>query len=699
MKLRSAAWLISGLFMAACGGSPASPSVATKEQGLSPIGNCQQLERRIKDKVRADMQERVLSNWKLALQGGGPCYGPWADGAKGVPMPAAVAAANGGAESAEGAKEYSTTTTQEAGVDEADFVKNDNRNIYLLAGNQLQIYQAWPAPQTRLIASVGLEGRPRALFVSSGKAVVYSDVESKDATLRIAPPWYYRYRAGLKITVLDLTDLERARVEREISLDGSYESSRRIDSAVHTVVTFPEFSFPELRDWPDDLPYCGEKSDPMAVYVAFRKLLAKNLAIIAKTPMASLIPSIQDTRILPDGRRVEQDLLAGCQGIYWPSDASGQGFASVLSLDLVGGATPKVTTIVGQQGEIYASSGALYLTHQNWNTKPHYGIWHPTWDEGRESTTFHKFSLQSSPASSTYQASGVVEGRLLNQFSMSERDGFLRVATTTGYLPDPEAHNSIFVLGQEGKDLSVVGSITGIAPGEDIRSARFMGDRGFIVTFKKTDPLFAIDLADPRNPHIEGELKIPGFSTYIHRMDEQHLLTIGFDAEDQGDFAWFQGLELQIFDISDMQNPTLEHKTLLGTRGSSSEATANHLAFNYFPQKNLLALPMAICEGSAGGGSYGTQMTFSGLIVWNVTAEAGFAERGRVSFPVEGGSASACSSWWQNPQSHVKRSIIMDDYVFSIADGAMKVNHLDRLAEDLAVFELPVSPDPSPYIY
>jgi len=232
------------------------------------------------------------------------------------------------------------------------------------------------------------------------------------------------------------------------------------------------------------------------------------------------------------------------------------------------------------------------------------------------------------------------------------------------------------------------GIVDQLAPKEDIRSVRFAGDRGYVVTFKKTDPLFVFDLADPNAPKVMAELKIPGFSTYMHMMDDKHLLTIGYDADDRGNFAWFTGVMLQIFDVSDMRNPKLAHKEIIGTRGSSSEALTNHLAFTYFAPKNVLALPMTVCEGGSGGGSYGTQMTFSGLMVYTVTAENGFALRGRVPHANISTNRRSCSNWWTNATSVVKRSIIMDDYVFSISDAAIKVNHLDRLTQDVVSLSL-----------
>ena len=175
-------------------------------------------------------------------------------------------------------------------------------------------------------------------------------------------------------------------------------------------------------------------------------------------------------------------------------------------------------------------------------------------------------------------------------------------------------HSTLSVLEESNGALLVIGTLDRIAPTEDIRSVRFDGDRAFVVTFKKTDPLFVFDLANPRAPHMLGELKIPGFSTYMHMMDATHLLTIGYDAADQGNFAYFTGVLLQIFDVTDPTSPTLTHKEIIGTRGSSSEALTNHLAFNYFQPKGVLALPMTVCEGGGDNGNYGTTMTFSGLI-------------------------------------------------------------------------------------
>jgi hypothetical protein len=312
-------------------------------------------------------------------------------------------------------------------------------------------------------------------------------------------------------------------------------------------------------------------------------------------------------------------------------------------------------------------------------------------------STIHKFTLGTSALSTDYRGSGIVKGRVLNQFSMDENAGKLRIATTIGHLPDPKAENTLSVLEEQAGHLAVIGMVDHIAPSEDIRSVRFDGDRGYMVTFKKTDPLYVFDLTDPRAPKTLGELQIPGFSVYMHLMDATHLLTIGYDASDQGSFAWFTGVILQIFDVTNPAAPQLTHKETIGTRGSSSEALADHLAFNYFAPKNMLAIPMTVCEGGNGNGMYGTQMTFSGLMVYDVTTAAGFSLKGKVAHPnttTASGSGPVaydslgCSNWWANATSEVKRSIVMDNYIFSVSESRIKVNAFADLATDVKVLPI-----------
>jgi uncharacterized secreted protein with C-terminal beta-propeller domain len=340
-----------------------------------------------------------------------------------------------------------------------------------------------------------------------------------------------------------------------------------------------------------------------------------------------------------------------------------------------------VKTIVSDPGAIYASNNALYVAtvQQRENVRR----WYSGMSQN-EVTNVHKFKLGAKAEDTTYVGSGLVAGHVLNQFSMDERDGYLRMATSLGRVPSPDVTSSITILAPDNGRLATVGAINGIAPQEDIRSVRFDDDRGYIVTFKKTDPLFVFDLADPRAPKMLGELKIPGFSTYMHRLDKDHLLTIGFDANDHGDFAYFDGMILQIFDVTNPTDPKLLHKEKLGTRGTSSEAATNHLAFNYFAEKKLLAFPMTLCSGG-GDGVYGSHVDFSGLLVYRVDAKEGFKRVGGVS---HGDGNVSCGNWWASASSLVKRSIFMDDYVYSLAPNQLKIQDTRSMGIDLASVRL-----------
>jgi uncharacterized secreted protein with C-terminal beta-propeller domain len=264
---------------------------------------------------------------------------------------------------------------------------------------------------------------------------------------------------------------------------------------------------------------------------------------------------------------------------------------------------------------------------------------------------------------------------------MDEWYDYLRVATSRGRVPDPSVESTVSIFAEtESGSLVRVGAVEHIAPSEDIRAVRFDDDRAYVVTFKKTDPLFVIDLHQPDKPSILGELKVPGFSTYLHRVDPTHLLSIGYDANDHGKFAYFDGLILQLFDVTKPTDPVLLHREKIGTRGSSSSAATDHLAFTYLGDRKLLAIPMTICEGG-GDGTFGDQLTFSGLLVYRVTLDDGFTRLGGIN---HGRGGASCRAWWSDGSSVVRRSIFIDDLVFSISSNVVKVQKMGRYGEDVA---------------
>ncbi len=376
--------------------------------------------------------------------------------------------------------------------------------------------------------------------------------------------------------------------------------------------------------------------------------------------------------------------LVGWADVLHPANPDGYSLVNVTTIDTANlEAAPASTGIMAGYGVIYASTEALYVSSPNWDP---YG-------DARSQTDIHKFSLTGDSAQ--YAASGRVPGWLLNQFSLGEQDGFLRVATTEGHnvvtmgMPGvvgavfngqvPASENHVVVLEQAGSELQAAGQIDGIAPGEQLYAARFVGNRGFLVTFRKIDPLFTVDLSDPHNPRIAGELTVPGYSEYIHMLDENHLLTIGKDAQEEDGFAWYLGLKLSIFDVTDLANPSEVQKTTLGVRGTDSEALWNHKAFTYY--NGLLAFPVDLYEGDATPPSYGNY-TFGGLMVYRVGVDSGFQEVGRIATVLQEGP-------WYWGYNTWTRGVFIGQSVYAACDHDVKAADVADMTSLQSTVDLP----------
>lgn len=654
----------------------------------------------------------------------GCSYYGWAEGdaASGGPVnlsPPQAAPTTGSGRAANS----STTNNQVAGVDEADFVKNDDKYIYLAQNRVLRIVDGWPAQSAHQIAKVPLDGEAKKLFVQGNRALVYVSVpdprlvDPNNGGAR--SPYYgggrectYGYDCDFtgdgtatKLEIFDIADRSAPKKVREVFLSGSLLAARRIGNTTHTVVSDNLRLFPEVQttiyegicDYNNNPTSYGDppSDEQMAkAKIAYEALRAKNTTLIQTKDLSSALPSIADSANNAGVLGTPEQL---CSGVYRSQLLDGASFTTVVSVDMSATDPVNTATILSSPGAVYAGESSLYLSVPS---EQGYGnMWYAGYENVKQVSTVHKFRISDHAADTAYLASGVIDGRVLNQFAMDEKDGLLRVASTTGHVPDPEVESQLTVLGQDGSALSKRGIVQHIGPKEDIRSVRFDGDRAFVVTFKKTDPLFVIDLSNPSSPSIAGELKIPGFSTYLHMLDDNHLLSIGYDANDHDDFAYFDGVLLQIFDISDSSNPTLAQRYKIGTRGSSSDALTNHLAFNYYAPLKMLALPMTVCEGG-GDGTFGDNLTFSGLMLFDIDAQAGIREHGRVAYPLPDTSTwkqsgATCFNWWSSASSEVHRSIFMERYVYGVSDALLKVQSVDALGADLQSIDLePISTQP-----
>lgn len=489
--------------------------------------------------------------------------------------------ATAGDDAAQSAPGFSQTTTQEFGVDEADVVKTDGTFLYMLSGGRLRIVRLHPADQLASISEVELDGVGRELFLDGDLVVVLSEqyggmlfddvisMGTSDAigdVVIVGGPGGFApaSRPQTIVTLVDVSDAESPQVRSRTRFDGSMASSRMIAGSLYVVIAnFQRF-------FHDVMPMLGRPQ-----------------LDVSAVDLETLLPDFE--RIDADGTRTAGDVLTW-EDLYRPEDADGFGIVSVIGMVPRDGAAFDAVGVVAEPGLIYSSREALYLTDTNFDL----------FENSRRNTNIHKLAYQDGQAVPV--ATGRVPGRILNQYSMSEFGGFLRVAATVrpnglsdGLFAVP--HNDVYVLAQEGDALNVVGSVEGIAPRETIQSARFIGDRGYVVTFEQVDPLFTLDLSDPTDPRVVGELKVPGFSTFIVPMDQDHLLTVGQFIPDDAAFFRPWGVQLSIFDVSDFAAPVLADSVVLGEgSGAFSEALHNPKAFTYFAESGLVALPVSIFE-------------------------------------------------------------------------------------------------------
>jgi len=335
-------------------------------------------------------------------------------------------------------------------------------------------------------------------------------------------------------------------------------------------------------------------------------------------------------------------------------------YVMFAALDLAGGEL-KVDTYLGWAQNIYMNHENLYLAMTDWT-----------------STTVYRFGVNATNLD--FMGKGKVSGTPLNQFSMDEYDGYFRIATTE-YRDWTKTTNNVFVLNSEMK---TVGKITNIAPGETIYSARFMGDKGYLVTFEMVDPLFVIDISNPRAPKILGELKIPGFSNYLHPLDDNHLLGIGMDTQVRSiegrDFVVTRGIKLAIFDVRDVKKPKEKHVEIIGGGGTWSEALYDHKAV--FFHQGVLAISADVTDGKDN-----SKLEFQGALFYEVDLEAGLTPLGSISHssagPVE-------DSGWYHRNPNVKRVVQIEDVYYTVSQ-AQVMAHSAESFKRLAKIDLPSS--------
>jgi hypothetical protein len=381
---------------------------------------------------------------------------------------------------------------------------------------------------------------------------------------------------------------------------------------------------------------------------------------IRRTRLKTWVPRYE-LRTARTGRTVERSLVS-CRATRRPVTFSGLGMLTVLTIDLSKSIVPVDSDgLMTDARTVYGSQGSLYVASERWlDPTPERGDAVPS---GR-GTAIHRFDARDSDHT-TFRASGAVRGYLLNQFSLSEHGDHLRVATTqepqwwTGEGRE-QSESYVTTLREGGGELRQRGQVGGLGRGERIYAVRFIEDRGYVVTFRQVDPLYVLDLSDPAKPAVAGELKILGYSAYLHPIADDLLLGVGQDATEEGRT---RGTQLSLFDVGDAAAPKRTHNVTLGQSGS--EAEYDHHAFLWWAPAALAVIPLASYPRESG------EDPFVGAIGFGVARATGIAERGRVAHPTA-----------------VRRSLVVGDRLFTVSDSGVKSNRLDTLGdESFARFE------------
>ncbi len=535
--------------------------------------------------------------------------------------------------------DFSSTNTQVSGVDEADLVKTDGKYIYQVKQQSILIVDAQQDGKLSLSSKIDFADsalRPDEIYIDVNYLVIIGNSYELRPQMdniaitegkMIAPPYRYRNQEFSKMLIYSIKDKKQPTKVRELELSGTTLSTRKIGSIVYLVTR-------------QSIPFYPLEGEPV--------------------PLPNYLDSSKGSS--------RQDISYG--DLYYFPGYIYPNYMTIASIDISENKAPIIKSYLGNAENMYMSLDSLYLAFSSTQfTYPQ--------QAAEAKTVVHRFSLKE--GLQTYIGSADVPGTILNQFSMDEYNNQFRIATTSGEIwsndPMNIAVNNIYIL--ENAKLNLLGKIEGIAPGEKIYSTRFMGERVYMVTFRKVDPFFVIDLKDPQNPKVLGKLKIPGYSDYLHPYDENHIIGFGKDTAlekgyDGNDMAYYQGFKMALFDVSDVNNPQEISKEIIGVRGTESEILNNHKALLFSKEKNLLAFPITVLDYDASTANNANQMTygsfsFQGAYVYGIELPAGFKLRGKLTH-LSQDDYKLAGDRWGDGSKYIKRVLFIDNNLYTLSD-------------------------------
>jgi uncharacterized secreted protein with C-terminal beta-propeller domain len=569
--------------------------------------------------------------------------------------------------------DHSTTNVQEEGVDEPDTIETDGRRIFAVSNDTLHA-AVMSGGKPSLVGSLKLASSGSQLMLAGTKLIVVGGDQIAPAEVRpmaggLAMSMPVAYAERTQVQILDVSEPRAMRIEATLHLDGSYVAARAVGGIARVVIrrSSPDISFATPND---GSPATADRA------LSFNKTQVRTAGVDRWLPRYKLEKQ----------GRTSTGVVSSCDTTYRPPVFSGPSTVSVITIDPADPRPRNGSTVIGGGETVYASKGALYVTATKWPApQPLVGggvkgapgaepgapaiasdmaVSSPAVDE----TQIHKFSIEG--ATATYLASGLVKGTLLNQFAMSEYKNNLRVATTRNIVSATNAtsESAVTVFAQNAKALVPVGSVGGLGKGEQIRAVRFLGVVGYVVTFQQIDPLYTIDLANPAKPRVAGELKIPGYSAYLHPVGDGLVLGVGTVADSQGRVhddqgRWF-GTKVSLFDVRDAAHPKEVSKHVIA--GTQSLVESEHHAFLWWGPRKLALVPVMAM-------SYNGQPEFNGVVGMRVDNK--IDEVGRIASP------QSSSSSPEVYLSGIERAIVIGDAIVTLSGTGLGTNDLSSFGQ------------------
>ncbi|MEK6873743.1 MAG: beta-propeller domain-containing protein [Nanoarchaeota archaeon] len=600
--------------------------------------------------------------------------------------PAASDSFAGSSKSSQSADSYSTTNIQIQGVDEPDIVKNDGKYIYAVSGTKVVIVGAFPAEDMEILSEININKSINDIFLNDDKLIVFSSEYVQNRIVCKRAPCPSDGGTFTTIRVYGVLDVENPKLEREVVTEGSYTDARMIDDYVYVIST----------------KYIGRENIgiPKLQIDGVQKVIAPSDIAYFDYPDRSYIYSSIMALNLDNGKVENKIYLTGGSGSIFVSEdniyLTNQKYYSYESYyeDLIDDVflevlpkseADKVQDIMESDIQSYKKYEKVGRIVQDYSDSllsdekeefdkelmEKMGEFEIKVSKERTKTIIRRIEIDEMDID--YKAVGEVPGYVLNQFSMDEYGGNLRIATTTSGWGG-NSLNHLYVLND---DLEIIGSVEDLAQGERIYSARFMEERAYMVTFRQVDPLYVIDLSNPRNPEVLGYLKVTGFSNYLHPYDENHIIGIGKEANEEGRV---QGLKIALFDVSDVENPKEVAKYEVDKKWSDSNALYDHKAFLFDREKELLVIPISYSEETGKeenqfGRVYPIYRYWQGAYVFNIDLD-GIELRGKIDH-----KENESGQGYYYSESAVQRSLYMDDVLYTISRRFIKANDLDDLQE------------------